>query len=60
MAERCHCIINPDNGAVEGILDMSGFRKTKKNQTTEVLNGIVSQKNQNHFCYGKTGIKCLK
>jgi glutamine cyclotransferase len=62
MAERCHRYYNPDNGKVEGILDMSGLRKSKNQTTdTEVLNGIALQpKTKTIFVTGKTGINCLK
>jgi glutamine cyclotransferase len=34
-------IINPETGAVEAILDLSGLRKNVKNKSAEVLNGIA-------------------
>jgi glutamine cyclotransferase len=47
-------IVNPNNGAVEGILDMSGLRKFVKNKTAEVLNGIAyNPKTKTIFVTGK-------
>jgi len=47
-------IVNPANGAVEGILDMSGLRKFVKNPEAEVLNGIAyNPKTKTIFVTGK-------
>jgi glutamine cyclotransferase len=47
-------VVNPANGAVEGILDMSGLRKFVKNKTAEVLNGIAyNPKTKTIFVTGK-------
>jgi glutamine cyclotransferase len=54
-------IINPDNGKVEGILDMSGLRKSVKNQTAEVLNGIAyNPKTKTIFVTGKNWDKLFE
>jgi glutamine cyclotransferase len=46
---------------VEGILDMSGLRKSVKNQTDEVLNGIAyNPKKPKPFCYGKNWDKLFE
>ncbi|MBC7607100.1 MAG: glutaminyl-peptide cyclotransferase [Burkholderiales bacterium] len=34
-------VVNPDSGAVEGVLDLSGLRKFEKYVKAEVLNGIA-------------------
>jgi glutamine cyclotransferase len=61
MAERCHRYYNPDNGKVEGILDILAWEKVKKTTDAEVLNGIALQpKTKTIFVTGKTGINCLK
>lgn len=47
-------VVNPLNGAVEGVLDMSGLRKFVKNKTAEVLNGIAyNPKTKTIFVTGK-------
>ncbi len=47
-------IVNPTNGTVEGILDMSGLRKFVKNPEAEVLNGIAyNPKTKTIFVTGK-------
>jgi glutamine cyclotransferase len=47
-------VVNPTNGAVEGILDMSGLRKFVKNPEAEVLNGIAyNPKTKTIFVTGK-------
>ena len=47
-------VVNPINGAVEGILDLSGLRKNVKNKTAEVLNGIAyNEKTKTIFVTGK-------
>lgn len=47
-------VVNPVNGAVEGILDMSGLRKLVKNPEAEVLNGIAyNPKTKTIFVTGK-------
>lgn len=47
-------VVNPVNGAVEGILDMSGLRKFVKNPEAEVLNGIAyNPKTKTIFVTGK-------
>jgi glutamine cyclotransferase len=54
-------IVNPNNGAVEGILDMSGLRKFVKNKTAEVLNGIAyNPKTKTIFVTGKNWDKIFE
>jgi glutamine cyclotransferase len=54
-------IINPKNGKVEGILDMSGLRKSVKNKTAEVLNGIAyNPKTKTIFVTGKNWDKMFE
>jgi glutamine cyclotransferase len=54
-------IVNPINGAVEGILDMSGLRKFVKNKTAEVLNGIAyNPKTKTIFVTGKNWDKIFE
>lgn len=54
-------IVNPANGAVEGILDMSGLRKFVKNKTAEVLNGIAyNPKTKTIFVTGKNWDKMFE
>jgi glutamine cyclotransferase len=53
-------VVNPANGAVEGIIDLSGLRKMVKNTTAEVLNGIATTQNQNHFCNRKNWDKMFE
>jgi glutamine cyclotransferase len=43
-------VVNPANGSVEGIIDLSGLRKWSKT-TAEVLNGIAyNPKTGTIFC----------
>ena len=47
-------IINPENGKVEGILNLASLRKKVKNKTAEVLNGIAyNPKTKTIFVTGK-------
>lgn len=47
-------VVNPENGAVEGILDLSGLRKFIKFPQAEVLNGIAyNPKTKTIFVTGK-------
>lgn len=47
-------VINPLNGAVEAVLDLSGLRKSVKSSQAEVLNGIAyNKKNNTIFVTGK-------
>jgi glutamine cyclotransferase len=47
-------VVNPNSGAVEGILDMSGLRKLIQYPKAEVLNGIAYDKGKNRlFVTGK-------
>ncbi len=47
-------IINPSNGAVEGILNMADLRKSLKSKNAEVLNGIAyNPKTKTIFVTGK-------
>jgi len=47
-------IVNPDNGAVEAILNLSDLRKQVKNSEAEVLNGIAyNPKTKTIFVTGK-------
>jgi glutamine cyclotransferase len=46
-------VINPETGAVEGVVDLSGLRKELKSPTAEVLNGIAyNPKTQTIFVTG--------
>jgi glutamine cyclotransferase len=54
-------VVNPVNGAVEGILNMSGLRKFVKNETAEVLNGIAyNPKTKTIFVTGKNWDKMFE
>jgi glutamine cyclotransferase len=54
-------VVNPTNGAVEGILDLSGLRKFVKNETAEVLNGIAyNPKTKTIFVTGKNWDKLFE
>jgi glutamine cyclotransferase len=47
-------VVNPNTGAVEGILDMSGLKKLIKNANADVLNGIAyNPKTKTIFVTGK-------
>jgi glutamine cyclotransferase len=47
-------VVNPNTGAVEGILDMSGLKKLIKNVNADVLNGIAyNPKTKTIFVTGK-------
>jgi len=47
-------VVNPENGAVEGVLDLSGLRKSIKFSQAEVLNGIAyNPKTKTIFVTGK-------
>jgi len=47
-------VVNPANGAVEGVLDLSGLRKSIKFPQAEVLNGIAyNPKTKTIFVTGK-------
>jgi glutaminyl-peptide cyclotransferase len=54
-------VVNPANGAVEGVLDMSGLRKFVKNPEAEVLNGIAyNPKTKTIFVTGKNWDKMFE
>lgn len=54
-------VVNPENGAVEGILNMSELRKFVKNKTAEVLNGIAyNPKTKTIFVTGKNWDKMFE
>ncbi|MEN9981939.1 MAG: hypothetical protein RL542_1726 [Bacteroidota bacterium] len=54
-------VVNPTNGSVEGVLDMSGLRKFIKNPTAEVLNGIAyNPKTKTIFVTGKNWDKLFE
>lgn len=54
-------VVNPANGVVEGILDMSGLRKFVKNPEAEVLNGIAyNPKTKTIFVTGKNWDKMFE
>ena len=54
-------IVNPTNGAVEGILNMSGLRKFIKYPKAEVLNGIAyNPKTKTIFVTGKNWDKMFE
>lgn len=54
-------IINPDNGKVEGYLDMRDLRKSVKNKEAEVLNGIAyNPKTKTVFITGKNWDKMFE
>lgn len=54
-------IVNPDNGAVEGILDLSGLRKLIKATPEDVLNGIAyNPKTKTIFVTGKNWDKMFE
>ncbi|PWA08842.1 glutaminyl-peptide cyclotransferase [Flavobacterium laiguense] len=54
-------VVNPNNGAVEGILDMSGLRKFLKVTPEDVLNGIAyNPKTKTIFITGKNWDKMFE
>jgi glutamine cyclotransferase len=54
-------IINPENGKVEGILNLADLRKLVKNKTAEVLNGIAyNPKTKTIFVTGKNWDKLFE
>jgi glutamine cyclotransferase len=54
-------VVNPNNGAVEGILDMSGLRKFVKVTPEDVLNGIAyNPKTKTIFVTGKNWDKMFE
>lgn len=54
-------IVNPETGAVEGILDMSALRQLVKNPEAEVLNGIAyNPKTKTIFVTGKNWDKMFE
>lgn len=54
-------VINPSNGVVENILDLSSLRKYIKNQSAEVLNGIAyNPKTNTLFVTGKNWEKMFE
>jgi len=54
-------VVNPANGAVEGILDMSGLRKLTHVKTENVLNGIAyNPKTKTIFVTGKNWDKMFE
>ncbi len=54
-------VVNPANGAVESIIDMSGLRKLVKNEAAEVLNGIAyNPKTKTIFVTGKNWDKMFE
>jgi glutamine cyclotransferase len=54
-------IINPETGAVEAILDLSGLRKNVKNKSAEVLNGVAyNPRTKTVFVTGKNWEKMFE
>jgi glutamine cyclotransferase len=54
-------VVNPSNGAVEGILDLSGLRKLTKTTPDDVLNGIAyNPKTKTIFVTGKNWDKLFE
>lgn len=54
-------VVNPENGAVEGIIDMSGLRKLIKATPEDVLNGIAyNPKTKTIFVTGKNWDKMFE
>lgn len=54
-------VINPETGAVEGVLDLSGLRSEIKNPEAEVLNGIAyNPKTNTLFVTGKNWEKMFE
>jgi len=54
-------VVNPENGKVEGILNMSSLRKLVKNKDAEVLNGIAyNPKTKTIFITGKNWEKMFE
>lgn len=54
-------VVNPNNGAVEGILDLSGLRKLIKATPDDVLNGIAyNSKTKTIFVTGKNWDKMFE
>ncbi|MES2544138.1 MAG: glutaminyl-peptide cyclotransferase [Bacteroidota bacterium] len=54
-------VINPDNGSVEAILDLSGLKKLVKNEGADVLNGIAfNPKTKTIFVTGKNWDKLFE
>lgn len=54
-------VVNPNNGAVEGILDLSGLRKLIKATPDDVLNGIAyNPKTKTIFVTGKNWDKMFE
>ena len=54
-------VVNPENGKVEGILNMSNLRKLVKNKDAEVLNGIAyNPKTKTIFITGKNWDKMFE
>ena len=54
-------VVNPSSGAVEGILDMSGLRKSLKVTAEDVLNGIAyNPKTKTIFVTGKNWDKIFE
>lgn len=54
-------VINPETGAVEGVLDLSGLRKELQSPTAEVLNGIAyNPKTNTIFVTGKNWDKMFE
>lgn len=54
-------VVNPKDGTVEGIIDLSGLRKIVKNSAAEVLNGIAyNPKTKTIFVTGKNWDKMFE
>ena len=54
-------VVNPNSGAVEGIVDMSGLRKLIQYPKAEVLNGIAyNPKTKTIFITGKNWDKMFE
>lgn len=54
-------VINPENGVVEGVLNLAELRKLVKNQEAEVLNGIAfNSKTKTIFVTGKNWEKMFE
>jgi glutamine cyclotransferase len=60
VAKDAIAVVNPANGSVEGIIDLSGLRKMVKNNSRSFEWNCIQPKTGTIFVTGKTGIKYLK
>jgi glutamine cyclotransferase len=60
LAKDAIAVVNPANGAVEGIIDLSGLRKWSKYNSRSFKRNCYNPKNWNYFCNWKNWDKMFE